>query len=146
MRWNGRCRAGITGCLDHSKHDFCGGEGCLQRNCALPAWPRPYDDCVPRTTAVCSVGGFPASQSYYTAPSLVYPCEFFRTHAWCSPLYHPCLVCKVRMKERCTDPLADSPWVEWPNFVLTWPEPAQIPSNFTTVELTAYNMSGTWSG
>ena len=44
------------------------------------------------------------------------------------------------MKESCTDPLADSPWVEWPDFVLTWPEPAQIPSNFTAVELTAYNL------
>ncbi|OLP96437.1 hypothetical protein AK812_SmicGene21352 [Symbiodinium microadriaticum] len=29
-----------------------------------------------------------------------------------------------------------------PDFVLTWPEPAQIPSNFTAVELTAYNMPG----
>ncbi|CAE7231819.1 glcG, partial [Symbiodinium necroappetens] len=74
----------------------------------------PYDDCTPRSTTTCSVSGFPASQSYYT----------------------------VRMKESCTDPMADSPWVEWPDFVLTWPEPAQIPSNFTAVELTAYNMPG----
>ncbi|CAE7223767.1 unnamed protein product [Symbiodinium microadriaticum] len=76
----------------------------------------PYDDCTPRSTTTCSVSGFPASQSYYT----------------------------VRMKESCTDPMADSPWVEWPDFVLTWPEPAQIPSNFTAVELTAYNMTFTF--
>lgn len=68
---------------------------------------------------------------------------------------------QVRVMETCTDPLADSPWVEWslpqsrkprsfirshdpmrnlrPTFIQTWPEPAQAPSNFT-FEITAYNV------
>ena len=33
-----------------------------------------------------------------------------------------------------------------PDFVQTWPEPAQAPSNFTFVELTAYNVSETQTG
>ncbi|CAK9086158.1 unnamed protein product [Durusdinium trenchii] len=70
-------------------------------------------DCLPRAASLCSVTGFPSSQSYYT----------------------------VRMMETCSDPLADSPWVEWPEFIQTWPEPAQAPSNFTFVELTAYNVT-----
>ncbi|CAJ1328309.1 unnamed protein product [Effrenium voratum] len=74
----------------------------------------PYDDCT--RTSLCSVGNFPASQSYYT----------------------------VRMMVSCEDPLADSPWVEWPDFVQTWPEPAQAPTNFTLVELTAYNVTFTF--
>ncbi|CAJ1458482.1 unnamed protein product [Effrenium voratum] len=74
----------------------------------------PYDDCT--RTSLCSVGNFPASQSYYT----------------------------VRMMVSCEDSLADSPWVEWPDFVQTWPEPAQAPTNFTLVELTAYNVTFTF--
>ncbi|CAJ1453895.1 unnamed protein product, partial [Effrenium voratum] len=50
----------------------------------------------------------------------------------------------VRMMVSCEDSLADSPWVEWPDFVQTWPEPAQAPTNFTLVELTAYNVTFTF--
>lgn len=72
--------------------------------------------CLSRMSASCSVSGFPFSQSFYT----------------------------VRMQETCTDPLADSPWVEWPDYIQTWPEPAQVPANFTFVELTAYNATFTF--
>lgn len=60
---------------------------------------------------------------------ITYPCGyFFIPLSW--------------RKESCF--LICSSDVKWPrpDYIQTWPEPAQVPANFTFVELTAYNACG----
>ncbi|CAE8650804.1 unnamed protein product, partial [Polarella glacialis] len=70
--------------------------------------------CMVRTSpTTCLASDFPQSQSYY----------------------------RVRIQEKCEDFLAEPEMVTWPLAVLTWPEPAQPPTNVTIVTLTAYNLT-----